>query len=86
MSIIFDFTIISWNVVVMLKKTRDLNLAQTKVSSLTWNLNRISAHNYIKLSLLRAYLSTHKFDVICISETYRDFDTSHEHTNLEIVG
>ena len=49
------------------------------------NLNTISAHNYIKLSLLRAYLSTHKFDVICISETYLDSDTSHEDVNLEIV-
>ena len=27
----------------------------------------------MKLSLLRAYLSTHKFDVICISETYLMF-------------
>ena len=35
-----------------------------------WNLNSISAHNYMNLSLLRAYLSTHKFDVICISETF----------------
>ena len=51
-----------------------------------WNLNRISAHNYIKLSLSRAYLSTHKFDVICISETYLDSDASDEDTNLEIVG
>ena len=34
-----------------------------------WNLDNISAHSYIKLSLLRAYLFTHKFDVICISET-----------------
>ena len=30
------------------------------------NLNSISAHNYIKLCLLRAYLSTHWFDVICL--------------------
>ena len=51
-----------------------------------WNLNSISAHNYIKLSLLRAYLSTHRFDVICLSETYLDSDTSHEDANLEIVG
>ena len=27
-----------------------------------WNLNSISAHNYVKLSLLRAYLAFHKFD------------------------
>ena len=42
--------------------------------------------NDFKLSLLRVYLSTHKFDVICIFETYRNYDTSHEDANLEIVG
>ena len=31
-----------------------------------WNLNSIFAINYIKLSLLRAYVSTYKFDVIYI--------------------
>ena len=31
-----------------------------------WNLNSISAHNYMKVSLLRVYISTHKFDVICL--------------------
>ena len=30
MSIIFGFIIFSWNFVVMLKKTQDLNLAETK--------------------------------------------------------
>ena len=34
-----------------------------------WNLNYISKHSYIKLLLLRVYLSTHVFDVICIPET-----------------
>ena len=43
-----------------------------------WNLNSISAHNYVKLSLLRAYLSAHRFDAICLSETYVYSDTSHE--------
>ena len=37
-----------------------------------WNLNRISAHNYIKLSVLRAYISINKIDIICLSETYLD--------------
>ena len=35
-----------------------------------WNLNSISAHNYVKLSLLRAYLAFHNFDIICLSEIY----------------
>ena len=51
-----------------------------------WNLNSISAHNYIKVSLLRAYTSTHKFDIICISKTYLDSDTSDDDINLKIAG
>ena len=51
-----------------------------------WNLNSVSAHNYIKLSLLRVYLSTHRFYVICLSETNLHSDTIHEKSNLEIVG
>ena len=50
-----------------------------------WNLNSISV-SYIKLSILRPYLSTHKFDVICISETFLDSNTSYEDANLEKVG
>ena len=37
-----------------------------------WNLNSICAHNFTKLPLLRAYVSVHKFDIICLSETYLD--------------
>ena len=40
----------------------------------------------MKLSLLRAYLSTHKFDVIHLSEPYLDSDTSTVDENLEIAG
>ena len=32
-----------------------------------WNLNSISAHNFIKIYLLRAYVSTHNFDILCLS-------------------
>ena len=51
-----------------------------------WSLNSISAGNYIKLLHLRAYVSTYKFDVICISETYLNSDTSTVNENLEIVS
>ena len=37
-----------------------------------WNLNSISAHNFIKISLLKTYIATHKLDVLCLSETYLD--------------
>ena len=41
-----------------------------------WNLNSISAHNYAKIFFLKAYIAIHKFDIICISETYLDSNTS----------
>ena len=51
-----------------------------------WNLNSISGRNYMKLSLPKAYRSTHQFDVICVSETYLGSDTSTvDDNNLKIV-
>ena len=72
MLIILGITPLSWNLAVTSKRTRDQNLARTKVCHR--NFNSISAHNYIKISLLRAYISTHKFDVTYISKTYLDSD------------
>ena len=40
----------------------------------------------MKIYHLRAYISTHKFDVIFISETSRDSDTSDDDDNLKIAG
>ena len=34
-----------------------------------WNLNSISAHDFVKVSLLEAYNAIHKFDIIFLSET-----------------
>ena len=51
-----------------------------------WNLSSISAHNFIKLSLLRAYFSINKIDIICLSETYLDSSISSENDNLELPG
>ena len=43
-------------------------------------------HNFIKISLLKTYVATHKLDVICLSETYLDSSISHDDDNLEIPG
>ena len=59
------------------------NTVQT-LSICHWNLNSICAHNFAKLTLLRAYVSVHKFDIICLSETYLDYSIDDE--NLEISG
>ena len=51
-----------------------------------WNLNSISGHKFIKLSFLRAYISTNKIDIKCLSETYLDSSISSENDNLELPG
>ena len=51
-----------------------------------WNLNSISAHNFIKLSLLCACISINKTDIICLSETYLDSSISSDHDNVELPG
>ena len=51
-----------------------------------WNLSSISAHNCIKISLLKTYIATFKLDVICLSEFYLDSSISNDDNNLEIPG
>ena len=44
-----------------------------KYSSLTfchWNLNGLTAHDSIKISLLQTYITQHNYDIICLSETF----------------
>ena len=44
-----------------------------KYSSLTfchWNLNGLTAHDSTKISLLEAYITQHKYDIICLTETF----------------
>ena len=43
-----------------------------------WNLSSIAAHNFKKMSLPQSYNAIHRFDVICLSETYLD---NSYHTN-----
>ena len=37
-----------------------------------WNLNTITVHKFIKISVLRAYVSIHNFNILCLSETFLD--------------
>ena len=49
-------------------------------------LNSIAAHNFIKIALLKAYLSVHKMDIVCLSETLLDSSISTDDDNLQIPG
>ena len=51
-----------------------------------WNVNNVSVHNFCRVFLLRAYISSPKFDVICISETFLNSETALDDDNLKIEG
>ena len=50
----------------------------------TWTLYLLTI--MLKLSLLRAYLVFHKFDIICLPEIYLNSSYSPDDENLEISG
>ena len=51
-----------------------------------WNLSNITSHDFLKVILLTSYNVMHKFDIICISESYLNSDTSSSNGNLNIPG
>ena len=51
-----------------------------------WNLNSISAHNFIKISFLKILLPLTNWMFYVLSETYLDSSISNDDDNLEIPG
>ena len=51
-----------------------------------WNPSSIAAHNFSKISLLKANNAIHTYDIICLSETYPNHDTLSDNDNLKIPG
>ena len=37
-----------------------------------WNLNGLDTHNFLKVSLMEAFITTHSFHMTCLSETFLD--------------
>ena len=67
----------------MQKKIQDLSVTLRNILLFCpWNLNSIAAHNFIKAPYLKAYLSVHEMDIICLSETYLDSSVPVEDNNL----
>ena len=61
-------------------------ISQQGFSICHWNLNSIIAHNFGNIFLLKAYVAIHKFDIICLSETYLDSSIPTNNDNLDIDG
>ena len=51
-----------------------------------WNLNSLTAQNYLKVSLLRVYVAIRKFDVVRLSETYLDWPNLSDDDNFNLPG
>ena len=48
----------------------------TRIPSFTkifhWNLDGLTEHGFVKISLIEAFITTHNFGIICLSETFLD--------------
>ena len=55
-------------------------------SNFHWNLNSLTAHNYLQVFQLQTYNLVHKFDIICISKTHLDSWISKDGNVLPIGG
>ena len=51
-----------------------------------WNLNGLAAHDFLKIFLIEAFITSHNFDIICLSETFLDFTVSEHDENKMING
>ena len=60
------------------------NLKSLTVSH--WNLNSVWVDDFAKLSQISAYLSVHKFDILCLSETFLDSSILDDDPRLAIDG
>ena len=62
----------------------ELNPGPKYFSISHWNLNSLTAHNYLKVSQLQAFHLVYKF--LCISETHLDSSVSKDDNALSIEG
>ena len=61
----------------------------SRFSSLTfchWNLNGLTAHDSIKISLLQAYITQHNYDIICLSETFLNSSIQSDDNRIKLDG
>ena len=92
-TIVMSLWITIWLCIILISLSGDVQLnpgprdkSRSAFSTCHWNLHSVTAHNYAKISLLEAYITAQKFDVVCISETYLYSSTAYDNSNLEIAG
>ena len=51
-----------------------------------WNLNGLTAHNFIEVQLIEAFMTTKYFDIVCLSETLLNSTILDDDENIQING
>ena len=51
-----------------------------------WNVDSLTGHNMVKLPSIAAYNTIHKYDFICVSETYLDSPVHTQDRDILING
>ena len=51
-----------------------------------WNLNRLTAHDSTKISLLQVYITQHNYDIICLTETFLNSSIPSDDNRITIDG
>ena len=60
---------------------------KTNLSVRHWNVNSIPSHNFQKIVVLESFVAINKFDIICISETFRNNTyEDHDLNDLNLNG
>ena len=49
-----------------------------------WNLNGLAAHDFIKVPLVEAFITSNNFDLVCLSETFLDSTIPNDDVNIQI--
>ena len=49
-----------------------------------WNLNGLAAHEFVKIPLIEAIITTRNFDIISLSETFLDSTIPQNDQNINI--
>ena len=51
-----------------------------------WNWNGLAAHDFIKVLLIEAFITTSNFDIVCLSEMFLDSTIPGDNVNILING
>ena len=51
-----------------------------------WNLNDLSAHVFIKVPLVKAFITSIIFDLVCLPETFLDSTIPNNYVNIQTIG